>query len=349
MAKKLCDDAEITRLARKQLFRVIEGGLAVNVLSATAKLGIADHLADRPHSAAELSDAIGAVDPETVLRFLKVAESIGLVRQSSDSGRFEETPMLTLLRREGGACRNTVLAFTAPSYSRPGEMLHLTVLSGRASTEQALGKDLWEYYYDNPEEAAWFAGAMRDLTNTVADYVLGGYSFAGRNTVVDVGGNRGVFLSLILHSYPEASGILFDRPEVVEQACQFIADLGLTSRVRFVGGSFFRKVPDGGDLYLLKSVLCDWDDESCVQILSCCRDALGPDTPLVIVDWLHPGQPDVTLDSIDLIQAVLVNGRVRTLPQYETLLRTAGFRINRVLRTASDSEMPATVIEVFRR
>jgi hypothetical protein len=349
MTEKVIMDAAIMRSARKQLFRVIEGGLAVNVLSATAKLGIADHLADRPHSAAELSDAIGAADPETVVRFLRVAESIGLVRRSPDSGQFEETPMLALLRREGGACRNTVLAFTAPSYSRPGEMVDLTVLSGRASTEQALGKDLWEYYFDNPEEAAWFAGAMRDLTNTVADDVLAGYSFAGRDTVVDVGGSHGVFLSRILLSYPESSGILFDRPEVVEQARRPIADLGLTSRVRFVGGSFLQKVPDGGDLYLLKCILCDWDDESCVQILSCCRAALEPDTPLVLIDWLHPGQPDVTLDSIDFMQAFLVNGRVRTLSQYETLLRAAGLRINRVLRTTTDIEMPSTVIEVFLR
>ncbi|MGW0552419.1 methyltransferase [Streptomyces altiplanensis] len=349
MEEKASMDADIRRAARKQLFSVFEGGLALNVLSATARLGIADHLAERPHNEVELSDALGAADPEIVVRFLRVAESIGLVRRIPGSGRFEETPMLTLLRREDGSCRNTVLAFTAPSYSRPAEMAHLAVLSGRATTEQALGKDLWEHYADNLEEATWFAGAMRELTNTVADCVLAGYSFAGRDTVVDVGGSHGVFLSRILLSYPEVKGILFDRPEVVEQARRPLDDLGLTSRVRFIGGSFLREVPDGGGLYMLKSVLCDWDDENCTRILSCCRNAMGTDTPLVIVDWLRPDQSDVTLDSIDLLQAILVNGRVRTLSQYETLLHAADLRLNRVLRTATGSEMPATVMEVFRR
>ncbi|QIZ39777.1 hypothetical protein FDZ84_25120 [Saccharopolyspora sp. ASAGF58] len=83
----------------------------------------------------------------------------------------------------------------------------------------------------------------------------------------------------------QSRGILFDRPEVVEQARQAFIGQGLASRVRFVGGSFLEAVPDGGDLYLLKNVLCDWDDENCAQILSRCRDAVDADTPLVFVDW----------------------------------------------------------------
>lgn len=335
--------------AWKRLIRVIEGGLAFDVLSAAARLGIADHLTDHPRSAAELAGALGAADAEAVQRFLRVAESIGLVRHDVRSGRYEATPMLNLLHRKSGTCRNQVLTFSAPGYRRVGELLHHTVLSGGAATRQALGADLWEYYEDHPEEAALFAGAMRDLTNSVADRVLAGYSFAGRATVVDVGGSHGVLLSRILASHPEARGILFDRPEVVEQARQAFVDQGLASRVRFVGGSFLEAVPDGGDLYLLKSVLCDWDDENCAQILSRCRDAVDYDTPLVVVDWLHPGHADTTLDWIDFMQAALVNGRVRTLPHYETLFCAAGFRINRVVKTAADRALPATVIEAFRR
>ncbi len=321
--------------------------MAYHVLGAAARLDIADHLREGPLTASELSDLIGGDDPEIVDKFLRVAETIGLVRRTS-SGQLAETELLALLRRDGGRYRSTVLALTAPGFNRPSEMMHRAVLSGRAHTAQVLGTDLWGYYGTNPEEAKWFGGAMTDLTNLVADLVLARYEFSGRGTIMDVGGSHGIFLSRILHAQPDAKGVLFDRMEVVEEARNHL-DQDIRTRIQIVGGNFFEGVPEGGDLYILKSVLCDWDDQSCLQILSRIRNAAMPGASLLIVDWLYPDESDPGLDAIYLQQAISVNGRVRNQEQFESLLKATGFAVTRVERTTPENWIPATIIEAIRR
>jgi predicted O-methyltransferase YrrM len=328
------------------LYNYILGYTTSQIVGAATRLGLADHLAGGPRTAAELTDAIQARDSAAVLRFLRAAEAIGLVRQSDD-GQFEQTPMLTLLRRKDGVLANSALAMTAPGFFRPWEKLDQVVLHGRAQTKEALGKDLWAYYADNPEEEAWFADFMGELSNAAADSMLGQYEFTGR--IVDVGGSHGVFLSRVLQHHPDTTAVLFDLPTLLDGAQSYLKERGLSDRVEFVGGSFLEEVPKGGDVYLLKSILCDWDDESCKRILKCCRDAAEPGTPVVVIDWLYPEDRDYSLDMADLGQLVYINGRVRTLAQYESLFEAAGLELRTVKRSVGLKAVPANVLEAVRR
>jgi hypothetical protein len=328
------------------LYKYILGYTTSQIVGATARLGIADHLADGPRTAVELTEAIHAIDSAVVLRFLHAAEAIGLVRQS-DGGQFEQTPMLTLLRRKGGVLANSALAMTAPGFFQPWEKLDQAVLHGRAQTEEALGKDLWAYYSDNPQEEAWFADFMGELSNAAADSMLGQYKFTGR--IVDVGGSHGVFLSRVLQEHPDTTAILFDLPTLLDGARSYLRERGLSDRVEFVSGSFLEEVPKGGDVYLLKSILCDWDDASCKRILTRCREAAEPGTPVVVVDWLYPDERDFSLDMVDLGQLVYINGRVRTLAQYESLFEAAGLELRTVKKSPGPKAVPANVLEAVRR
>jgi hypothetical protein len=47
------------------------------------------------------------------------------------------------------------------------------------------------------------------------------------------------------------------------------------NRVETSGGDFFESVPNGGDLYLLKFILHDWDDDHSVKILRNVRRAIA--------------------------------------------------------------------------
>ncbi|MEV0698361.1 methyltransferase [Saccharopolyspora sp. NPDC050389] len=334
------------------LDRIIGAHWNLHILGAAVRLGIADHLAEGPRTVVDLAKAVGANSANAVGAFLSNAESFGLVRRV-EGDRFAETPMLALLRRDGGAYRNIVSMLTGPGLCRPLEMLHRVVLRGRSHTEEALGQGLWSYYQDNPEEAASFADFMSELSGMVADSVLPRYSFSGRNKIIDVGGSNGTFLSRILMEYPDAAGVLFDLPNVIERARRNIAEQGLAARVEFVGGSFLEEVPEGGDIYLLKSVLSDWDDESCVRILSRCRDAAPPGTPVVVVDWLYHDDSKSLFDALDLRQLARVDGKVRTLPQYESLFESAALDLKRVDRPANGDAAgewaPTTVFETIRR
>ena len=128
-----------------------------------------------------------------------------------------------------------------------------------------------------------------------------------------------------------ATGVLFDRPEVVAGAGAELAERGVDGRVEVVGGDFLEEVPSGGDLYLLKHIVHDWDDEHASRILANCRRAAGPEATLLLVErLLGPGADDVS-HLADLLMLVMFGGRERTRDEYERLLGGAGWSLRQVL------------------
>ncbi len=132
--------------------------------------------------------------------------------------------------------------------------------------------------------------------------------------------------------------MLFDLPHAIDGAAAALARAGVGERCDGVAGSFFDSVPAGGDAYLLKSVLHNWDDERCAAILQRCRAAMSPCARLCIVERVVPERlgtspRDQSIARSDLNMLVALARRERSEAEFGTLLRTAGFR---VLRRASN-------------
>jgi hypothetical protein len=324
--------------------QIIFGSMLAQMIRAMVRLGITKYLADRPHTVAELAEVTGA-NPDSLLRFLRASVSVGLI-QHLDQDRFAETPLTATIHRGKRAFADFLLAYTAPGMVHPWEELHNVVLHGQSYAKKALGIELWDYYRNNPEEASWFAGAMEYISDSVADSILSRCDFAGHKRIVDVGGSHGLLLSRILEVNPDATGVLFDMPDVVAQACDHIECRGLTGRIKCVGGSFLHEVPTGGDLYLVKNVLCDWDDENCEKVLTNCRTAARPGTRVIVVDWLYTEESSAMLNFTDLSLLVLNNGRTRTMEQYRALFDAAGLKL-RSINASPDPSLPATVFETI--
>jgi len=154
---------------------------------------------------------------------------------------------------------------------------------------------------------------------------------------VDVGGANGALLRLLQQCNPALRGIVFDRPDV---AAAVEADVA-SDRTEVVGGDFFEAVPSA-DLYLLKCVLHDWDDESYVKILSRCREAMVPGGRVAIIEFLS-GERDApgVAALMDLNMLAMATGKERTLAEFDALLARAGLR-----RTAvRTSDSPQKIIE----
>jgi hypothetical protein len=194
----------------------------------------------------------------------------------------------------------------------------------------------FEYMAEHPEEDAMFNRSMQELTRGVAEVLATSYDFSGARTVVDVGGGYGALLAPVLRKYPQLRGRVYDLPRCEEGARQLFAESGLSERCDFVGGDFFRSVPSGSDLYLLKSVIHDWDDAKSRTILGNVRDALGEDSRLLLLEWPVPervGPGDAGIIGTDLNMLVMVGGQERTEREYRELLDSAGLRVTRVLPT----------------
>jgi len=178
---------------------------------------------------------------------------------------------------------------------------------------------------------------MTAITQTVAETVVAAYDFSPFRTIVDVGGSHGLLVSAILRTHPTMHGILFDMPHAMEGARQNLAAQGLSQRCEVVAGDFFEAVPAGGDVYILKSIIHDWDDAHSTVILRNCYRAV-PNAKLLLVERIIPAHVEPSATHQALHQSdinMLVGGRERTEAEFQALFRDAGFRLTAVIPTTS--------------
>jgi hypothetical protein len=208
------------------------------------------------------------------------------------------------------------------------------VKRGGAISKETLGVDPWDYYAANVDEGRCFARGMSNLSAIASAEVARVYDPGDAKRIVDVGGSEGVLLRGILARAPNARGVLFDRADVIEGARGAVAGSGMSDRIELVAGDFFTEMPQGADLYLLKSILHDWPDDKCEEIVKNVHRAAGEGSRLVIVEGLLPdtSQPSpVTL--MDMNMLVMLGGRERTAGEYSALLKRCGYEVERVIPT----------------
>jgi hypothetical protein len=298
---------------------------------AAAQLGIADLLAGGPRGAAELAAATGAHAP-ALHRVLRLLASEGVFAQTED-GRFASTLMAEALRRDApGSLRAMVLLTASDAPWRSwGQLLH-SVRTGEPAFDHVHGVDFFAYYRQHPDEWALFDRLMTGGTEMATRAVAAAYDFSPFGTLVDVGGGRGALALGLLEAYPHLRAVVFDQPAVAEWGRQAIEAAGLSGRCEAVGGDFFAAVPGGGDVYLLKYILHDWDDDRCGAILRACRRAVPADGRLLIIELLiPPGDGPSFAKSQDVNMLANLGGRERTEPEYRGLLAAAGFDLVRVI------------------
>ena len=326
-----------TQSSFEQMVELIQGFWVARAVHAAAHLALPDHLSDGPKTAAELADLTGT-QPAALYRLLRALAGVGLFRED-EHGRFTSTGLGDTLRTDvPGSLSSFVQMELGDAHHRAwGQLLH-SLRTGGPAFEQAVGTTIWKFFEETPEMAAHLGRAMSGLTEMTADAVLAAYDFSPFRRLVDVGGSAGTFLGAILAAHPGATGVVFDLPHVVEAGRTKVAAAGLAERCELVGGSFFEQVPGGADLYLMKWVLRDWEDASCVEILRTCRKAMRPDARLVIVDTVIPaGNEPSPGKFIDLDMLVLGGGQERTAEEFRTLLAAAGLTLSRILPMRSSS------------
>jgi SAM-dependent methyltransferase len=321
---------------RFQLARMISGIWVPQAIYATAKLGLADVLAAGPLTGREVAEKAGThVDATT--RLLRALVVLDLLKQNDD-GRFELTRLGSCLTSDApDSVRSWALLWGGPMMWEPWGRLADCVRTGQMAPKLLHGVDSpFELMEQYPEDAEHFNRSMLELTRGVAAVLPAVYDFAGAKLVVDVGGGFGQVLPPLLHAKPGLRGLVYDLPGCADGARRLAAAEGLAGRCEFQGGDFFESVPKGGDVYLLKSVIHDWDDARSQAILERCRAALAPSARLLVLEWIVPervGPGDVAIVGTDLNMLVMVGGRERTEAEYRALLASAGLRVTRVIPT----------------
>ena len=324
-----------------QLFLMSQGVVVSTALSLAAELGIADVLADGARSGEELAKAT-STHPRSLHRVLRLLSSVGVFTEVQP-GRFALTSL--------GECLRTGVPGSMRSWLRMvglkvwfhtyGDALY-SLRTGKPVFEQTIGAEVFDYLAAHPEESEIFNSAMSDFGQGVAAAVLQGYDFSDVHTVVDVGGGNGSFISAILQANPRMTGILFDMPHVAEGARKSIAGAGLAKRCDIAAGDFFKAIPAGGDAYVLRWIIHDWDYDRALIILRNCRQAMKGTARLLLVEAvIPPGDAPHPGKLVDFVMLTALGGQERTAEEYDRLLDDAGFRLKRIFPTAS----PMSVVE----
>jgi hypothetical protein len=299
-----------------------------------ARLDIATHVAAGACSSTELAAATGA-KADSLRRFLRAVVGIGLLEEIG-TDRFALTPLGEWLggRDDGSSMREFAIGLSGTALTRTFEHLTEAVMTGEPVVEKALGTSMYEYFGSHPDEAAHFAGAMSDLSAGSARQIVAHFDVSGFTRIVDVGGSYGTVLQRMLLAAPRTSGVLFDRPEVVARAERSFTGNGMAERIEFVGGDFFEDVPGGGDLYVLREILHNWDDAHAGRILENCHRAALPGSRLLAVEMVLPERADRSTwlsFTQDLLALIVFGGKERTHAEFDELFAAAGYRLLQVL------------------
>jgi hypothetical protein len=298
------------------LWDFLRGAMMTRTLALVADYGIANALAAGPRPVPELAQEAGA-DADTLHRLLRALASDGVFAEE-EPGVFRNTAASEQLRGEGWD--DFAHLFGGVWYRAVGE---LDATTREPPFARLFGTDFWSWLAAHPDERAAFDRAMEEGKERRVER-LAQLEWRGDETVVDVGGGNGSLLVELLRLRPDLHGIVFDLPETVRD------EEALGDRIEFVAGSFFDTVPRG-NVYILSTILHDWDDKPAAAILRTIGAAAPDGARLLILESvLPPGNEPDGAKWLDLLMLTLFAGRERDEAQWRALLEAGGFEPVRI-------------------
>lgn len=326
----------------ESLQAILDAALVERVVYAATTLTIPELLAAGPRDVEGLAAETGT-RPRLLARMLRFLVAAGVFTEPQPY-HFGLAPVGELLCADAPGSMRPLVLFRGEPWKRvPWDDLVDSLRTGETAFDRTVGASFFEYLADHPGAGAVFDAAMTGRTRQMLGLVPRHYDFSSMSAVVDVGGGEGELLLDILKHAPAAHGVLFDQPHVVERAAQRIKEAGLSDRCTVIGGNFFDTIPPGADVYVMKMILHDWDDDRARVILGACRQAMGPDSRLLLVERVLPAAPPYPLEPFmgDMTMMLELGSWERTDAEWRDLLASAGLHLARIIRTGE----PMSLIE----
>lgn len=324
--------------SRSAMLQAIGGFRVSQLIHVAAKLHVADHLAAGPRSVQQLAETTGA-NADALYRVLRALAGLGIFAEE-DGHVFRLTPSAEHLRGDAPDSLREAAEVVGEEWMwRAWGGLLQSVMTGEAAFDRVYGESTWSWFEKHPPAADLFDRFMDAITSADARAIVTAFDFATFQTVVDIAGGQGVLLEAILRRHTRARGVLFNLPRVLAGASGRL-DTDIALRIELVGGDFFESVPSGGNLYILKNILHDWNDDRARDILHSCRRAMPDHGRLLIIEHLI-GAPNLPSPGKigDLQMMVRVGGRNRTEEEFRTLLGSAGFDLRRIVPTGTGPDI----------
>jgi hypothetical protein len=323
------------------IMQMAMGFIVSQALAVAARLRIADLLKDGAKSTKELAEATETHEP-SLYRLLRALSSVGILRKDGDN--FSNTALGEFLRSDHPASLRAGLHMMGdPEHWNPHGNMQQSVKTGEIAFDYTFGMPVFPYFMQNQSAAAVFDESMTSFSAAVAEAVSSNYDFSNAKTIADIAGGHGVLLAKVLQKNPQAKGVLFEQPHVLEG--NILEQEGVADRTALVTGDFFKEIPVVADIYLMKFIIHDWNDEQSIAILSNLAKSAPKGSKVLLIETVVEDDNNTPSISkiMDLNMLVMTGGKERTPSEYAALLEKTGFRLEKVYPTA-----PLQVVEAVR-
>jgi hypothetical protein len=305
------------------------------LIHAAVELRLPDLVAQGVNVPEEIAQRLNA-PPRTVSRLLRTLVSVGLF-DLRDDGSLDLNSRSQVLRGDvPGSLRNTALFYGNPRVAQAFALLPEVVRTGRSAFDLNHGRSFYDYIADDPALGPIFHNMMTDFTELELAAIVDAYDFSHARCVIDVGGGQGGLVTVLLKVYPALAGIVFDLEKPTEDTLAKIRHERVEARITFEAGDFFQGVPKGGDVYVLKSIIHNWQDDDAIRILRKINAAMPPNGRLLVAERVIPrGNTASEAKLFDINMMVSAGGLERTEAEHQQLLASAGLSLARVVPTRS--------------
>jgi len=313
-------------------------------LYVATKLNIATILQKGPMSVEDLAK-ITKADANSLFRVLRALASQGIFKEDK-KGRFINTATSKGIAEGSGSLRAMILHHLGPVNWDTLSQLEYSVMTGKDAFSKKYGVETYEFLKNHPVEQELFDQSMSNLSDIGLDPILHSYNFSKFRTIVDIGGGEGFLLANILNKCNLSNGILFDTPGALEKSSEIVSKLMVENRLTAKSGDFFERVPENGDLYILKNIVHNWSDEKVISLLQIIQHAMNPAARILIIEMVIPDRNiHSTAKLLDIqMLATMQGGKERTWKEYDRLLQKSGLQLNCIIPTIA----PLSLIEASK-
>ena len=309
-----------------KLRTMIGGAWLTQAIAMAAKFKLADLLQDGPQTSDELAKSCGT-QPDLLFRVMRALASQGIFRET-DPGVFQNTGLSNLLRSDAdNSLRNVAIFFGDQTYLA-FEHFANQLKTGEIAYEKKYNRDFFSLIANDPERDDVFNRAMAEISYEQAGAILDAYDFSGINSLCDVAGGNGKILAAVLKKYPKMQGIVFEQSHVIDVAKDYIQRQGLTDRVQYISGDFFKPLEVKADACMMKYIIHDWPDDKAVKILKNCKKAFSK---IIVIEQMIPAGNDPLYGKLsDLMMMTSFGAGERSETDFRTIFDKAGLKLEKI-------------------
>jgi hypothetical protein len=338
----------LVRLARKltpanvAIIEMVQNFYTSRAIGVAADLNLAEHLRSSEKSIKELATLTNAHE-ESLYRLMRMLSSQGVFVETKNK-YFKNNRLSKSLLDQQDSMRHMVIHQVNGINWNMFEELDHVVKTGENAAQKILGMDVFEYLEKNPDKNEIYNHAMTNSSLMLSYAILSEYNFSKSKSIIDIGGGQGVLLAMILHKNKNATGKIFDLPHVAKDVEKIAKQYNVSDRMNAISGNFFEKIPDGGDTYMLKSIIHNLSDDRCVTILKDIKSVLPKNGKILIIEPIIENNNNYSFAKLYDIQMLVGRngGKERTKDEFIELINKSKLKLSKIVNTAA----PFSVIEI---